>query len=119
MERPAVVDGRGARHRPRANDVESHWASEHFEDYDPAVDGQELADALKEHERRSLGEASTISFANLDVRPYPHQQRMLEALMVERERHGRHRNLVVAATGTTRSSCARSAAALEDEWEAA
>jgi superfamily II DNA or RNA helicase/HKD family nuclease len=79
---------------------ESHWASEHFEDYDPAVNGEELAEALKQHERRSLGEASTISFANLDVRPYPHQQRMLEALMVERERHGRHRNLVVAATGT-------------------
>src|SRR3954451_7565754 len=79
---------------------ESHWASDHFEPYDPAVNGEALADALKQHNRRSLGEASTISFANLDVRPYPHQQRMLEALMVERARHGRHRNLVVAATGT-------------------
>ena len=79
---------------------ESHWASEHFEPYDPDVNGEALADALKQHDRRSLGEASTISFANLDVRPYPHQQRMLEALMVERERHARHRNLVVAATGT-------------------
>ena len=59
---------------------ESHWASEHFEPYDPAVNGDELARALREHDRRSLGEASTISFANLDVRPYPHQQRMLEAL---------------------------------------
>ena len=54
----------------------------------------------QEHDRRSLGESSTISFADLDVRPYPHQQRMLDALMVERERHDRHRNLVVAATGT-------------------
>ena len=79
---------------------ESHWASEHFEPYDPAVNGDELEQALREHDRRSLGEASTISFANLDVRPYPHQQRMLEALTVERERHDRHRNLVVAATGT-------------------
>ncbi len=79
---------------------ESHWASEHFELYDPDVNGEALALALAEHDRRSLGESSTISFANLDVRPYPHQQRMLEALMVERERHGRHRNLVVAATGT-------------------
>ena len=57
--------------------------------------------ALREHDRRSLGEVSTISFANLDVRPYPHQQRMLETLDgIERERHDRHRNLVVAATGT-------------------
>jgi superfamily II DNA or RNA helicase/HKD family nuclease len=79
---------------------ESHWASEHFERYDPEVNGDELRRALEEHDRRSLGEASTISFANLDVRPYPHQQRMLEVLTVERERHDRHRNLVVAATGT-------------------
>ena len=79
---------------------ESHWASEHFDSYDPAVNGDELAQALAEHDRRSLGEASTISFANLDVRPYPHQQRMLDALMIERDRHDRHRNLVVAATGT-------------------
>lgn len=79
---------------------ESHWASEHFEVYDPEVNGEALARALAEHDRRSLGETSTISFANLDVRPYPHQQRMLDALMTERERHDRHRNLVVAATGT-------------------
>lgn len=79
---------------------ESHWASEHFERYDPAVNGEALERALAEFDRRSLGESSTISFANLDVRPYPHQQRMLDALMVERDRHDRHRNLVVAATGT-------------------
>ncbi len=79
---------------------ESHWASEHFDSYDPAVNGDELERALREYDRRSLGEVSTISFANLDVRPYPHQQRMLDALMIERERHDRHRNLVVAATGT-------------------
>jgi superfamily II DNA or RNA helicase/HKD family nuclease len=79
---------------------ESHWASEHFERYHPDVNGAELQEALREHDRRSLGESTTISFANLDVRPYPHQQRMLEALAVERDRHDRHRNLVVAATGT-------------------
>ena len=79
---------------------DTHWASEHFAAYDPAVNGEALALALREHDRRSLGEATTISFAGLDVRPYPHQQRMLDALMVERDRHDRHRNLVVAATGT-------------------
>ena len=79
---------------------ESHWASEHFDLYDPAVNGDELQRALDEHDRRSLGEVSTIAFTGLDVRPYPHQQRMLDALMVERDRHDRHRNLVVAATGT-------------------
>ena len=79
---------------------ESHWASEHFDPYDPAKNGDDLVRALQEYDKRSLGEATTISFANLDVRPYPHQQRMLDALMIERERHDRHRNLVVAATGT-------------------
>ena len=78
----------------------SHWESEHFETYDPELNGDDLERALQEHDRRSLGEASTISFANLDVTPYPHQRRMLEALTLERERHARHRNLVVAATGT-------------------
>jgi superfamily II DNA or RNA helicase/HKD family nuclease len=79
---------------------ESHWASEHFDSYDPEVNGDELERALAEYDRRSLGEVSTISFANLEVRPYPHQQRMLDALMIERDRHDRHPNLVVAATGT-------------------
>lgn len=32
--------------------------------------------------------------------PYPHQRHMLEALEAEREVFGRHRNLIVAATGT-------------------
>ena len=43
--------------------------------------------------RRSRSPTSTSA-------PYPHQQRMLDALTIERERHDRHRNLVVAATGT-------------------
>jgi superfamily II DNA or RNA helicase/HKD family nuclease len=97
--RLSSMDAAHVIHRVRMT-FESHWASEHFESYDPAINGDELEVALREHDRRSLGEASTISFANLDVRPYPHQQRMLEALAVERDRHDRHRNLVVAATGT-------------------
>jgi superfamily II DNA or RNA helicase len=35
-----------------------------------------------------------------DIHPHQFQQEMLERLEVERARHGRHRNLVVAATGT-------------------
>lgn len=79
---------------------ESHWASEHFETYDPAENGEHLEQALAQHDRRSLGESSTITFANLEVRPYPHQERMLETLRFERERRDHHKNLVVAATGT-------------------
>lgn len=80
----------------------THWESEHFVPYDPKRNGDALERALREHDKRAVGKASTaeLSFANLDVRPYPHQQRMLDALMVERNRHDRHRNLLVAATGT-------------------
>ena len=46
---------------------ESHWASEHFEHYDPEKNGDELERALSEYDRRSLGESTTISFAKLDV----------------------------------------------------
>ena len=42
----------------------------------------------------------TISLVGLEVRPYPYQQEMLDAIEVERVLHDRHRNLVVAATGT-------------------
>src|SRR5699024_9810524 len=42
----------------------------------------------------------TISISGLDVQPYPYQAEMLESLDVERIVHDRHRNLVVAATGT-------------------
>ncbi len=97
--RLSSVDARHVIDRVRMT-FASHWESEHFETYDPAVNGDELAKALNEHDRRSLGESTTISFANIDVSPYPHQERMLETLELERQRHGRHRNLVVAATGT-------------------
>jgi superfamily II DNA or RNA helicase len=77
---------------------ESHWYSEHFERYDPDRDREKLLRALGQYRERELG--SSISFAGLDVRPYPHQHLVLDRLRVERERHDRHRNLVVAATGT-------------------
>lgn len=41
---------------------------------------------------------STLAF--LEVTPFPHQREILETLQVERDRHHRFRNLVVAATGT-------------------
>jgi len=42
----------------------------------------------------------TISLSGLEVRAYPYQAEMLESLAAERTVHDRHRNLVVAATGT-------------------
>jgi hypothetical protein len=35
--------------------LRNFWASEHFDQYDPAANGDALAFALQEHDRRSLG----------------------------------------------------------------
>ena len=80
--------------------IESYWADRFhgFEPYDPAVDGDRFDEAVQ----AAGGSTNSLSFIvpALEVRPYPFQQEILEALDVEREVHGRWRNLVVAATGT-------------------
>ncbi|MFE1506617.1 DUF3427 domain-containing protein [Streptomyces sp. NPDC058726] len=78
---------------------ESYWNDPSFETYDPHADGSRLQEALAvAGGAPSAGPAITLS--GLEVRPYPYQRDMLEHLNVEREVHGRHRNLLVAATGT-------------------
>ena len=79
---------------------ETYWADDRFESYDPVRDRDRLDDALSEASGRSNSEHATITLSGLQVRPYPYQVEMLEALAVERQVHGRHRNLIVAATGT-------------------
>ena len=78
----------------------AYWNSPEFETYDPDRDRDRLDDALLEAKSGKLSNRVTISIAGLEVRPYPYQQEMLDAIAVERELHHRHRNLVVAATGT-------------------
>jgi superfamily II DNA or RNA helicase len=78
---------------------ETYWVSESFEAFDPEHDGQRLRESLdsqRRAKRRSLG-GGYVAF---DVSPKPHQARMLEQLQAQRDRHDRHRNLLVAATGT-------------------
>ncbi|MGS0730415.1 DEAD/DEAH box helicase family protein, partial [Shewanella sp. 0m-11] len=48
---------------------------------------------------RGTYDTSTQSFY-FDIKPHSHQRAILDKLKVERELHGRYRNLVVAATGT-------------------
>lgn len=79
---------------------DTYWNDRSFETYDPDSDRDRLDDALAEASGRSRHSRVTISLSGLEVRPYPYQQEMLEALDVERTVHDRHRNLVVAATGT-------------------
>lgn len=77
---------------------DSYWADGAFVPYDPETDGDRLDDALaRSGESRT---AASITLSGLEVSPRPHQATILEALDTERLVHGRHRNLVVAATGT-------------------
>lgn len=78
----------------------TYWSEASFEEYDPDRDRDRLDDALAEASGRSQHNRVTISLSGLEVRAYPYQQQMLDALEAERVVHDRHRNLVVAATGT-------------------
>ncbi len=79
---------------------DSYWNDATFETYDPDRDRDRLDDALAEASGlRGVG-GPIISLSGLEVRAYPYQAEMLESLAVERNVHDRHRNLIVAATGT-------------------
>lgn len=79
---------------------DSYWNDTSFEAYDPDRDRDRLDDALAEASGRKSHDNVTISLSGLEVRPYAYQAEMLEAIAAERDVHDRHRNLVVAATGT-------------------
>ena len=76
---------------------ETYWQSNDFESFDGNTESQEK---LKSALRQAKGIAENQAAYYLDIRPFPHQQEILEQLTVERDCHNRHRNLVVAATGT-------------------
>ncbi len=76
---------------------DTYWNNPEFRPYDPDRDAELLDRALG---AQSGTGPSTLVLSGLEVRPRPHQERILEALEAERTVHDRHRNLVVAATGT-------------------
>lgn len=79
---------------------DAYWNDSAFEMYDPDDDGERLDRALAQASGTSPTTDLKISLSGLEVRPFPHQQDMLERLRIEREMRGRTRNLLVAATGT-------------------
>ncbi|GAA3632458.1 DEAD/DEAH box helicase [Microbacterium awajiense] len=79
---------------------DTYWNDTSYEVYDPDHDRDRLDDALAEASGAGRHGRETVSLSGLEVRPYPYQLEMLDALAAERGVHGRHRNLVVAATGT-------------------
>ncbi len=74
------------------------WNDAEFEPYDPAAEDcrQQLRRALRD-ERQSASPAVVPLFT---LQPFPFQLEILDRLEAERAVHGRHRNLVIAATGT-------------------
>jgi superfamily II DNA or RNA helicase/HKD family nuclease len=95
---------------------DGYLASDLFEPYDPDRDGERLDQAL-----RLAGAADTrdlpLEISGLEVTARPHQRAILEALGAERDVHDRHRNLVVAATGTGKTVVAAlDYRALADRW---
>ncbi|WP_199811526.1 DUF3427 domain-containing protein [Streptomyces sp. NRRL S-340] len=79
---------------------DAYWNDVAFETYDPDRDRERLDGALNQASGNTVAADRKINLSGLEVRPFPHQQDMLERLRIEREIRGRHRNLLVAATGT-------------------
>lgn len=79
---------------------ETYWHSREYDRYDPddEADRERLERSL--FAAKGASTPTTLRVSGLDVRPFPHQQQILEALDAERTLHGRHHNFVVAATGT-------------------
>jgi superfamily II DNA or RNA helicase/HKD family nuclease len=82
---------------------ETLWADPEFQSYDPAdpTHVQRLREALSREKRGPQDHLTQTPCLTtwFDIQPKPFQQIMLDRLAHERL-HGRHRNLLVSATGT-------------------
>jgi superfamily II DNA or RNA helicase len=76
---------------------DSYWENEDFSTYNPLLDSDKLSEALS---NGKFSKAQPDISAYFDIKPHNYQQLILEKLRVERNIHNRHKNLVVAATGT-------------------
>jgi superfamily II DNA or RNA helicase/HKD family nuclease len=76
-------------------EFETYWNSREFIPYDP--DNPSMLRQAIESARTPEGSRPAIFF---DLRPHPFQERILEALSLERNARRHYRNLVIAATGT-------------------
>lgn len=74
---------------------DSYWADPSFENYN-ASETARFDRAIGQ----ARGETAATVLVPFAIEPWPHQREMLDKLTVERYRHNRWRNLVVAATGT-------------------
>ena len=75
-------------------EFETYWNSREFIPFNPE-EPTTLREAIQ-HARKK----TNLSPVMVDMAPHPFQERILDALEVERSVHNRWRNLIVAATGT-------------------
>ena len=88
VDAPTIVDKFSAT-------FDTYWEHPDFETYVRGRDETRFDAAVA-----SATQEEPLSFVGIEVEPWPYQRDMLEHLTVERYRHSRWRNLVVAATGT-------------------
>lgn len=79
---------------------DSYWENREFEIYRPSEDGERLRAALETASGSRARDGITVTLSGLEVHPKPFQAEILEELDAERTIHDRHRNLIIAATGT-------------------
>ncbi|MCH3951578.1 MAG: DUF3427 domain-containing protein [Acidaminococcus sp.] len=83
---------------------ESYWNSAEFKLFDANKDADELQQAIDAE--RHPGERKSAASYTFEIRPYPYQQIILDALQVERKERHHYHNLIVAATGTGKTAIA-------------
>jgi superfamily II DNA or RNA helicase/HKD family nuclease len=76
---------------------EGYWSSPEYEAYTGGTEQSIRLDRALSSERTETLDAPLAFF---ELTPWPHQREILEKLDVERKRHHRWKNLVVAATAT-------------------
>ncbi len=82
---------------------ETYWNDDEFE----AFDGNALPRLREAISReRTRGTVENSELPTFDLRPYPFQEEILDAMAAEREVQGKNRHLVVAATGTGKTMIA-------------
>lgn len=79
---------------------DSYWENREFESYRPSEDGEKLRGALEIASGKKQRDPLAVTLSGLEVAAKPYQAELLEQLDAERVLHDRHRNLIVAATGT-------------------
>ena len=82
---------------------DAYWNDDEFERFDASATPR-LREAIRRE--RTHGSVELGDLPTFDLRPYPFQEEILDAMSAEREVQDKHRHLVVAATGTGKTMIA-------------